>query len=150
MTRLLDEVSTAIIGALQQDGRRSYASIGHAVGLSAATAHRRVQDLINRRVLRIVAVTDPRRLGLTRRAVIGLRAAGEVEPVADSVAKIAEVRFVVITAGSFDILAEVVCENDEHLLEVLSQKIRNVENVVSTETFTDCKFQAETCLHDDP
>jgi Lrp/AsnC family transcriptional regulator for asnA, asnC and gidA len=140
----LDDVSKAIIEQLQQDGRRSYAAIGKVVGLSEAAVRQRVQRLIDNNVMQVVAVTDPLELGFARQAMIGIRAHGELEPIADELARMDEVDYVVITAGSFDLLAEVVCESDEHLLEVLSHRIRKIEGVVSTETFMYLKLRKQT------
>ena len=140
----LDDVSKAIIEQLQQDGRRSYASIGKVVGLSEAAVRQRVQRLIDGGVMQVVAVTDPLELGFARQAMIGIRASGELEPVADQLAELDEVDYVVITAGTYDLLVEVVCESDEHLLEVISGKIRTLENVLSTETFMYLKLRKQT------
>lgn len=140
----LDEVSKAIIEELQQDGRRSYASIGKVVGLSEAAVRQRVQRLIDNGVMQVVAVTDPMELGFARQAMIGIRAEGELEKIADELTRMDEVDYVVITAGSFDILAEVVCESDEHLLEVLSKRIRVIKGVVSTETFMYLQLRKQT------
>jgi Lrp/AsnC family transcriptional regulator for asnA, asnC and gidA len=131
----LDEVSKAIITQLQQDGRRSYAAIGKVVGLSEAAVRQRVQRLIDSGVMQVVAVTNPVELGFARQAMIGIRAHGALEPLADALADMEEVDYVVVSAGSFDLLVEVVAESDEHLLEIISQRIRALENVISTETF---------------
>jgi Lrp/AsnC family transcriptional regulator for asnA, asnC and gidA len=114
------------------------------VGLSEAAVRQRVQRLIDSNVMQVVAVTDPLELGFARQAMIGIKAHGELEPIADELAQMEEVDYVVITAGSFDLLAEVVCESDEHLLEVLSHRIRKIENVVSTETFMYLKLRKQT------
>ena len=140
----LDEVSKAIIEQLQQDGRRSYASIGKVVGLSEAAVRQRVQRLIDSGVMQVVAVTDPLELGFARQAMVGVRVNGPMEPVADALADLDEVDYVVITAGSYDLLAEVVCESDERLLDVLSTRIRTIEGVVSTETFMYLKLRKQT------
>ena len=108
--RDLDEVSKAIIEQLQQDGRRSYAAIGKAVGLSEAAVRQRVQRLTDSGVMQIVAVTDPLQLGFARQAMIGINVDGALEPVADALAAMDEVDYVVITAGSYDLLVEVVCD----------------------------------------
>jgi len=141
---VLDDVYKAIIEELQQDGRRSYAAIGKVVGLSEAAVRQRVQRLIDSGVMQVVAVTDPMELGFARQAMIGIRASGSLEPIADAVAALDEVDYVVITAGSYDLLVEVVCESDEALLEVLSSKIRTIENVVSTETFMYLQLRKQT------
>ena len=141
---LLDDTSKAIIEQLQLDGRRSYAAIGKAVGLSEAAVRQRVQRLTEAGVMQVVAVTDPLELGFDRQAMIGIKAEGALEPIADELAKMDEVEYVVITAGSFDLLAEVLCESDEHLLQVLSERVRQIEGVKATETFVYLKLVKQT------
>ena len=144
-TRLeLDDTSKAIIEQLQQNGRRSYAAIGKAVGLSEAAVRQRVQRLTDSGVIQVVAVTDPLQLGFSRQAMIGLKVSGPLEPVADAVAELPEVDYVVITAGSFDLLLEIVCEDDDHLLEILSSKIRSIPGVVGSETFMYLHLRKQT------
>ena len=126
---VLDSVAKRIIEQLQEDGRRSYASIAKAVGLSEAAVRQRVQRLLDTGVVQIVAVTDPLQVGFERQALIGMNIQGDVTAVADALAEIPEVDYVVITAGSFDVIAEVVCENDDHLLDLLSSRIRILEGV---------------------
>src|SRR6187402_843636 len=118
----LDEVSKGIIEQLQKDGRRSYAEIGKAVGLSEAAVRQRVQKLTDAGVMQVVAVTDPMQLGFYRQAMIGIRVTGDTTVVADELAAIPAVDYVVLTAGSFDVLAEVVCENDEDLIDLLNKQ----------------------------
>lgn len=140
----LDEASKAIIEQLQQDGRRSYSAIAKVVGLSEAAVRQRVQRLTESGVMQIVAVTDPVELGFGRQAMIGIRAQGPLEPVAEALGALSEVDYVVITAGSFDLLVEVVCESDDHLLELLSQRVRSIEGVVATETFMYLSLRKQT------
>jgi Lrp/AsnC family transcriptional regulator for asnA, asnC and gidA len=140
----LDDVSKAIIEQLQQDGRRSYAAIGKVVGLSEAAVRQRVQRLTESGVMQVVAVTDPMQLGFARQAMVGIRVKGELESVAEALGELSEVDYVVITAGTFDILVEVVCESDEHLLELISSRLRTIPNVESTETFMYLKLQKQT------
>ncbi|GAA1802951.1 Lrp/AsnC family transcriptional regulator [Agromyces neolithicus] len=139
----LDDVSKAIIEQLQADGRRSYADIGKAVGLSEAAVRQRVQKLTDSGVMQIVAVTDPMQLGFTRQAMIGIRAAGDTRVLAEQLAEIPDIDYVVLTAGSFDLLAEVVCENDDELITLLNTKIRNLDGVSATETFVYLKLQKQ-------
>lgn len=131
----LDDLSKQIIEQLQEDGRRAYATIGKAVGLSEAAVRQRVQRLIDTGVMQIVAVTDPLQVGFTRQAMIGIRVDGDIVSVADALAGMDEVDYVVITAGSYDLLAEVVCEDDDHLVDLLSSRIRALPGVRTTETF---------------
>jgi Lrp/AsnC family transcriptional regulator, regulator for asnA, asnC and gidA len=139
-TVALDDVSKAIIEQLQTDGRRSYAEIGKAVGLSEAAVRQRVQKLIDSGVMQVVAVTDPMQLGFYRQAMIGIRVSGDTTVVAEELRKLAAVDYIVLTAGSFDILVEVVCENDDDLIALLNKKIRGIDGVASTETFVYLKL----------
>jgi len=137
MTRVvgLDDVSRAIIEQLQQDGRRPYATIGKAVGLSEAAVRQRVNRLQETGVIQIVAVTDPMQVGFSRSAMVGIEVDGDMESVADTIAALPEVDYLVITAGSFDILAEIVCEDDDALLQIINRRIRALPGVRRTETF---------------
>jgi Lrp/AsnC family transcriptional regulator, regulator for asnA, asnC and gidA len=140
----LDDVAKAIIEQLQQDGRRSYAAIGKVVGLSEAAVRQRVQRLIETGVMQIVAVTDPLQLGFARQAMVGVTVRGPLQPVSDALAELDEVDYVVVTAGTYDLLVEVVCESDDHLLELISDRIRAVPGVVATETFMYLRLAKQT------
>ena len=130
----LDDIAEQIIDQLRQDGRRPYASIGRAVGLSEAAVRQRVQRLLEAGVIQIVAVSDPNQFGLRRQALIGIRATGDLEQTAAEVGELDEVAHVVITAGSFDLFAEVLCRDDDHLLAILA-RLRAVPTVLATEVF---------------
>jgi Lrp/AsnC family transcriptional regulator for asnA, asnC and gidA len=141
---VLDEVSKRIIEQLQEDGRRPYAAIGKAVGLSEAAVRQRVQRLLEAGVMQIVAVTDPLTVGFPRQAMVGIRVEGDVDPVAEQLASMSEVDYVVITAGSFDLLVEIVCENDDHLLQTVNKRIRSLPGVRATESFVYLKLRKQT------
>jgi len=132
----LDDVDKHLIEALQRDGRLPYTQLAGEVGLSEAAVRQRVRRLVDSGVTQIVAVTDPLMLGFRRMAMVGIRVEGDTRSVADAVSEIPEIDYVVIVAGSFDLLVEVVCEDDEHLLDLLNTKIRAVPGVRSTDTFT--------------
>jgi Lrp/AsnC family transcriptional regulator, regulator for asnA, asnC and gidA len=140
----IDAVGKRLIEELQRDGRRSYAALAKAVGLSEAAVRQRVQRLVDSGVMQVVAVTDPLQVGFTRQAMVGIRAEGDLVRVADELGKIDEVDYVVITAGSFDILLELVCEDDDHLLRVLSERVRVLPGVRDTETFVYLKLTKQT------
>ena len=140
---LLDDVGKAIVEQLQQDGRRSYATIARAVGLSEAAVRQRVSRLQEAGVIQVVAVTDPLQLGFRRQAMVGIRVDGDIVAVADELAEMVEVDYVVITAGSFDLLVEAVCEDDDHLLELVGRRIRAVRGVRSTEVFVYMKLRKQ-------
>jgi Lrp/AsnC family transcriptional regulator, regulator for asnA, asnC and gidA len=141
---VIDDVDKAIIEQLQQDGRLPYTKLGAAVGLSEAAVRQRVQRLVESGVVQIVAVTDPLTLGFRREAMIGLKIEGDLRGVADIIASIPEVSYVVVVSGSFDLLMEVVCEDDEHLLALLNDKVRSIPGVRSTETFTYLRLYKQT------
>jgi len=140
----LDDVSKAIIEQLQQDGRRPYAAIAAAVGLSEAAVRQRVSRLIGAGTVQIVAVTDPLQVGFSRQALIGIKTEGNLDSIVAALTVMNEVDYVVITAGSFDILVEVVCEDDEHLLRLLNQHIRTIDGIRSTESFLYLKLAKQT------
>jgi Lrp/AsnC family transcriptional regulator for asnA, asnC and gidA len=140
----IDAVSLAIIEQLQEDGRRPYAAIGKAVGLSEAAVRQRVQKLLDQGVMQIVAVTDPLTVGFRRQAMVGINVEGDLDPVADALTGMDEVEYVVVTAGSFDLLVEVVCEDDDHLLEMINKRIRTLPGVRSTESFVYLKLRKQT------
>ncbi len=140
----LDDTSKAIIEQLQQNGRRPYATIGRVVGLSEAAVRQRVQRLLDLGVMQIVAVTDPTQLGFALQAMIGIRADGDLVEIADKIGQLPEVDYVIVTAGSFDVLAEIVCEDEAHLLSVVTNGIRAVPGVRTTETFVYLKLAKQT------
>jgi Lrp/AsnC family transcriptional regulator, regulator for asnA, asnC and gidA len=140
----LDAANRAIIEALQRDGRQPYGAIAEAVGLSEAAVRRRVQRLRETGVMQIVAVTDPMQIGFARQAMVAIAASGDIEAVAEKLSKIPEVDYIVITAGSWDLLAEVVVEDDEHLLRLINRQIRSIEGVVRTESFLYLKLVKQT------
>ena len=131
----LDEISKAIVVELQGDGRKSYADIGKAVGLSETAVRQRVQKLAETGVMQVVAVTDPTQLGFTRQAMIGIRATGDTRSLAEALTAMPEIDYIALTAGSFDVLAECVVEDDDALVALLNAKIRGLPGVESTETF---------------
>jgi Lrp/AsnC family transcriptional regulator for asnA, asnC and gidA len=140
---LLDAVGKRIIEQLQQDGRRSCAAIAKAVGMSEAAVRQRVQRLTGAGVMQIVGVTDPLTLGFRRQSMIGIRCDADLQPVASRLAAMAEIEYLVITAGSFDLLAEVVCVDDDHLLEVLG-RIRETPAVTAAELFMYLKLRKQS------
>jgi len=143
-TVVIDDTDKAIIEALQADGRMPYTRLGSTVGLSEAAVRQRVQRLTESGVVQIVAVTDPLMLGFSRMAMVGLKVEGDLRTVAADIAAIPDVSYVVIVSGSFDLLMEVVCEDDDHLLTILNDKVRAIPGIRSTETFTYLRLDKQT------
>ncbi|WP_073250684.1 Lrp/AsnC family transcriptional regulator [Cryptosporangium aurantiacum] len=141
---VLDDIAKRIIEQLQRDGRRSYAAIAKDVGLSEAAVRQRIQRLLEAGVMQIVAVTDPLMLGFRRQAMVGVRAEGDLREVAERLGKLDEIDYVVLTAGSYDVLLEVVAEDDDHLLRVVNELIRQVPGVRSTEIFMYLRLVKQT------
>lgn len=140
----LDEADRLIVKQLQKNGRSTYTKLGEAAGLSEAAARQRVQRLLDAKVVQVVAATDPAAFGFRMMATIGLHVEGDLMAVADAVAAIPEIDFVVITSGSFDILVEVVCHDDRHLLSLLNDGIRSIPGVRSAETFIHLRLHKQT------
>ncbi len=140
----LDDIDKSIVESLQQDGRLPYTKLAVEVGLSEAAVRQRVQRLTESGVVQIVAVTDPMMLGFHRMAMIGVKVEGDLRVAANAIAAIPEVSYVVVVSGSFDLMMEVVCEDDEHLLTLLNDTVRSITGVRSTESFTYLKLFKQT------
>jgi Lrp/AsnC family transcriptional regulator for asnA, asnC and gidA len=130
----IDHVDRSIIEQLQQDGRVPYTRLGAAVGLSEAAVRQRVQRLMDAGLMQVVAVTNPMSHGKRRMAMIGVRAEGPTDDIAKTLQAMENVDYLVVTAGTFDLMCEAVVEDDLALLD-LTNRIRSVPGVRSTETF---------------
>jgi len=139
----LDDIDKAIIRHLQEDGRMSYADLGPAVGLSPAATRQRVLALLETGVMQIVAVTDPIKMGFAVQALVGFRVTGDLEAIANEISQLPEVDYLVITTGRFDLLAEIVAEDNEHFLRVL-KKIRSTPAVEASEAFTYLRLEKQS------
>ncbi len=139
----LDDTDRAIIEQLQHDGRLPYTRLGQAVGLSEAAARQRVQRMLDAGIMQVVAVIDPLSLGMRRMALIGIRTEGDLEKVAEQLCALDDVEYVVITAGSYDILIECVVADDERLLELMN-RVRTVKGVKETESFIYLRLAKQT------
>ena len=140
----LDDVDKAIIRELQVDGRMAYAQLSPKVGLSQAAVRQRVNRLLERGVFQIVAVSDPLSLGLTTQAMVGSTVTGDVRGVAATVAAMGESEYVLITTGRYDVLAELLCTDNDALLELVNDRIRVIDGVASTEVFSILKMEKLT------
>ena len=141
----VSELDKRIIEHLQQDGRRAYTRIAADLGVSEAAVRARTNRLIERGILQVVGVTDPLKLGFHQQAMIGVRCqADRLMEVAEAVAAFPEVSYLVVTAGSYDILIEVVCEDNDALLRFLTERLRRVDGVSETETFVYLRMVKQT------
>jgi Lrp/AsnC family transcriptional regulator for asnA, asnC and gidA len=131
----LDSIDRAIIRALQADGRASYAELAPQVGLSPPAVRQRIQRLTDAGVLQVVAVTDPLALGLPVMSLVGISVDGDIRAVADAIADLRQVIYVVLTSGSFDLFAEVVCRDMDELFAVVNDHLKAIDGVTRTESF---------------
>ncbi|MBT1178018.1 Lrp/AsnC family transcriptional regulator [Bifidobacterium callimiconis] len=139
----LDSVNKRIVALLQEDGRRSYVSIGKEIGLSEAAVRLRVQKMLDDGVMQIVAVTNPMEMGFRRQAMVGITVDGDIEYVAQKLKDIRQIDYIIITAGRFDILAEVFAEDDESMLELVNRQIRKIDGIDRTELFTYMRLESQ-------
>jgi Lrp/AsnC family transcriptional regulator, regulator for asnA, asnC and gidA len=131
----VDAVDRRIVAALQRDGRRPFTSIGRELGLSEAAVRQRVARLQATGIMQVVAVADPMALGYQAIAMVAISVDGRArKQVAEAVGRLPEVSYLVLVAGSFDMLAEVVCEDNDHLLRLL-EDLAGIEGVRATQTF---------------
>jgi Lrp/AsnC family transcriptional regulator for asnA, asnC and gidA len=131
---VLDEIDKQIVEALQESGRASFRRVAADIGVSEATVRARYTRLAAANVVQVLAITNPLQLGFDAMAMVGVNAAGPPEPVADEIAEWPEASYVVITAGRYDVLVELVCADRRQLLE-LTNRMRAVDGVASTESF---------------
>ncbi len=139
----LDDTDKAIIRHLQADGRMPYTKLGPLVGLSPPATRQRVLQLIDRGAMQVVAVTDPLSLGFGTQAMVGVKAAGVVQDAAADLAAIPEIDYVVVTTGRFDLLCEVVCVDNGHLLEIMDG-VRAMDTIADVEVFAYVKLVKQT------
>lgn len=140
----IDPLDKQLVEQLMEDGRRSYVQLASAVGLSEAAVRQRVQRLLESGVMQVVAITDPMTLGFRRMALIGIKTQGDLMAVAEAASAIPEVDYVVLASGRFDLLIEVVCEDDAHLLSILNDRIRSLPGVRETESFIYLRLHKQT------
>jgi Lrp/AsnC family transcriptional regulator for asnA, asnC and gidA len=141
--RELDEIDLQIISALQINGRANYADLATVIDLSPAAIRLRVNRLIDSGVVEIVAITDPLSIGFTVEALVGLTVDGDIEALSDEIGQRDYAVYVVLTAGRFDMLVEVLCRDNDHLLEVLND-LRGLEGVAAVEAHTYLKLTKQT------
>ena len=132
----VSELDKRIIEHLQQDGRRPFTQIATELGVSEAAVRARTNRLMEKGILQIVGVTDPLKVGFQQWAMIGVKCeADRLIEVAEEIAAFPETDYVVVTAGTYDILVECVAEDNEALLQFLAERLRKIKGVRETETF---------------
>ena len=141
----LDDLDKSIIQCLQLDGRRPYAQIGRQLKVPEATVRQRAERLISRGIVQVVGVTDPLAMGFQQPALIGLCVdPAKLDRIAEQIAALDEVTYLVVTAGRFDLMCEVVCEDKEHLLRVITDRLADIDGIRSSETLVLLRFVKES------
>jgi Lrp/AsnC family transcriptional regulator for asnA, asnC and gidA len=140
----LDETDLHIIDALRKDGRVAFAQIAEQLGVSPGMIRQRYSRLIDQGFLKVVAITNPLRMGYKTMAMIGIRVDGsKLLNVAEKISKLDEVIYMVISSGRFDIFAEVVCRDHEDLLRFITEKLSTIDGVRESESFMHLKIMKE-------
>jgi Lrp/AsnC family transcriptional regulator for asnA, asnC and gidA len=137
--RSLDEIDRAIIEALQRNGREPFRRVAAQIGVAEATVRSRYHRLVRDEILQVTGVTNPLGLGFDAMAILGINTTGAPDPVADEISSWDESTYVVVAAGRYDVLVEVLCADRHHLLEV-TNRVRALAGVSSTETFLYLQF----------
>src|SRR6476659_6238835 len=132
--RRLDAVDRGIIEALQANGREAFRRIAVTLGVSEATIRARYAKLVDDEILQVTGVTNPLGLGFDAQAMVGVRTAGAPDRVADEIAQWPEASYVVVVAGQFDGLVELICSDRRGLLDA-TNRILGFADVISTESF---------------
>ena len=140
----LDEIDHQIIAILQQDGRVPFAQIAEQLNVSAGMIRLRYNRLAEMGVLRVVAITNPLRMGYQTMAMIGIKADGRnLLDIADKIAALDEVIYLIVVSGAYDILAEIVCRDQKHLLQFITERLYKIEGVRESESFMHLKIVKE-------
>lgn len=143
-SQAVDEIDLQIINALQKDGRVAFAQIAEQLNVSPGMIRLRYNRLLEEGYLKVVAITNPLRMGFKTMAMIGIRADGsKLLNVAEKISKLDEVIYMVIASGRFDIFAEVVCRDHEHLLRFITEKLSTIDGVRESESFLHLKIMKE-------
>jgi Lrp/AsnC family transcriptional regulator for asnA, asnC and gidA len=141
---LLDETDVKIVEALRADGRVAFAQIAEKLGVSPGMIRQRYNRLVEMGYLKVVAITNPSRMGLKTMAMIGIRTDGDkMLQVAEQIAALEEVIYIIIVSGRYDIMAEVICRDHADLLRFLTERLSKIKGVRETESFMHLKIVKE-------
>jgi Lrp/AsnC family transcriptional regulator for asnA, asnC and gidA len=140
----LDEIDRRVIEALRKDGRSAFAQIADSLNVSPGMIRLRYNRLVEQGYLKVVAITNPLRMGYKTMAMIGLRVDGsKLLEAADKISRLDEVIYLVVASGRFDLFAEVVCRDHDHLLDFISNKLSTIDGVRESESFMHLKIVKE-------
>ena len=146
-TRKIDDIDRQIIATLKENGRMPFAQIAQRLGVSPGMVRQRFHRLVQDGILQVVPITNPTLMGYHMMALIGVRADGNrLREITRQLASFEEVIYLVLCTGTYDILVEVICRDNAHLLQFLTERLRAVEGVRDTETFIYLEIVKEAYL----
>jgi Lrp/AsnC family transcriptional regulator for asnA, asnC and gidA len=132
---ILDDLDFSILSCLQQDGRMSFTIMAAKLKVSVGTIRTRMNKLIEEGTINIIGRVDPDKVGFRSYAHIAVyvRPATLKEKVAQKIAKLPEVSFLAMTSGDYDLEVDVMCRDNDHLVQFVSE-ISKFEGVHQTKT----------------
>ncbi|MBT4513227.1 MAG: Lrp/AsnC family transcriptional regulator [Chloroflexi bacterium] len=134
-SRKLDAMDLKLIEELEVDGRQTNAELARRIGTSKATARRKLNALLDEGVIRVLAVADPSALGYKTVVTMGINVhPGEVDNVAEKLASYGNIRFVIISAGRYDVIAWAMFKESEDLSDFIRNELGNIRGLLSAET----------------
>lgn len=144
VNQALDDIDRAVMDAMQKDGRASFAQVAESLGVSAGMIRLRYNRLVDMGILKVVAISNPMKMGFKSMAMIGIRVDGSrMLEVAERISKLEEVIYLVVTSGRFDLFAEVMCRDQTHFVEFLTKKLSAIEGVRESESFMHLRIVKE-------
>jgi Lrp/AsnC family transcriptional regulator, regulator for asnA, asnC and gidA len=140
----LDEIDQYILDALRKDGREAFSQIAEQLKVSPGMIRQRYNRLVETGILKVVAITNPIQRGYKTMAMIGIHTDGQrMLQVAEQVAALQEVVYLIVVSGHYDLMAEVFCRDHDELLRFLTEKLSVIEGVRDTESFMHLKIIKE-------
>ena len=137
----LDEVDRKILECLREDGRMNVATMARRVEVGQNTIKRRLERMEEVGGLRLVPVIEPEQVGLDDCIYVGIKVeANRVDEVSEKVRAMPEVRYLAMTTGPWDLLAEAFVGSRRHMADFLLRSVGELPGIVTTETFSVLKI----------
>ncbi len=144
VTAPLDDIDQYIMDTLRKDGREAFSQIAEQLKVSPGMIRQRYNRLVEMGYLKVVAITNPIQRGFKTMAMIGIRTDGHrMLQVAEQVAALQEVVYLIVVSGHYDLMAEVFCRDHDDLLRFLTEKLAAIEGVRESESFMHLKIVKE-------
>jgi len=132
----MDELDFTIITQLQDDGRRSYTDIAKALDVSIGTIRNRITRMVEDGIVRFICRPDAYKVGFHTPANIkvSIRPSLLIDEAAKAIAKFPEVYYLALMAGEFDLDIDVMCRDQEHLANLVNDRLHKIQGVDTTST----------------